>query len=243
MFRVTCLVFLLCWSITSCAPRPSVPMPKLFYAVNDKPSQQLIVLLRGIGGRIEYYEQNGWIMAMRKATQPLDMVAPDAHIGYYASRSIVPRLHEDIILPAQQQGYREIWLAGISLGGMGALLYSREYSERVQRIYLFAPYLGNVSVQDEIRIAGGLERWEMPAEKLNDHQYQVWQYLKQVVRDPRQRVKVYLAYGEGDHLPGHELLAASLPATQVIRIAGVHDDTTFLRLWQRTLQDGMLDPM
>ena len=201
------------------------------------------MLLRGICGRMEYYEQNGWIMAMQKSTRPLDMVAPDAHIGYYASRTIEMRLHEDVITRSQLHGYREIWLAGISLGGLGALLYSREYPERVKRIFLFAPYLGNGTVQDEIRAAGGLMHWEIPKDKQNDYQYQVWQYLQQLVRDPQRRVTLYLAYGEDDHLIGHDLLAAYIPKERVIKIDGAHDDRTFLKLWQHMLENGWLDPV
>jgi len=237
------LLLLLLATVAGCSLNPSVPMPKIDYQINDKPARQLVVLLRGIGGQVDYYEKTGWIEATRNARHAFDMVAPDAHFGYYANRTIQIRLHEDVIRPAREQGYQEIWIAGISLGGMGALLYSREYAERVSRIFLFAPYLGNGTVQAEIRAAGGLDRWEMSADKAHDHQYQVWHYLKQMVRDPRQRLKLYLGYGEDDHLGGHDLLASYISPDHVIKIDGAHDNKTFLKLWQRMLEKGWLDPI
>lgn len=235
------LIFLLGVLSAACSFRPAVPMPKIEYFANDEPSGPLVVLLRGIGGRMDYYERNGWVDAARDARHAMDMVAPDAHFGYYVGRSIATRLHEDIIGPARAQGYQDIWLAGISLGGMGALLYSREHAGHVSRIYLFAPYLGNGTVLAEIQAAGGLEHWDMPANKAHEHQYLVWHYLKQILRDPQRRVTLYLAYGEDDHLIGHDLLAAYMPTERVIKIAGAHDDRTFLKLWQRMLENGWVD--
>src|SRR5690625_6784033 len=59
----------------------------------------------------------------------IDMLAADAHFGYYRERTFVQRLHEDIILPARQQGYQHIWLLGLSMGGFGAVLYCNEHPQ------------------------------------------------------------------------------------------------------------------
>ena len=47
-----------------------------------------------------------------------DVISVDAHFGYYKNRDLVPRLHDDVITPAQQNGYEKIWLLGVSMGGM-----------------------------------------------------------------------------------------------------------------------------
>jgi len=90
-----------------------------------------------------------------------------ATFAYYRDGKLVPRLHEEIVEPALRGGYRRIWLAGASLGGMGALLYEREYPGELTGLVLFAPFLGGKELLDEIRAAGGPRKWDpgpLPAE-------------------------------------------------------------------------------
>jgi hypothetical protein len=42
-----------------------------------------------------------------------DLVAVDAHLGYYYKRTIIDRLREDVLVPAKVQGYRRIVVVGI----------------------------------------------------------------------------------------------------------------------------------
>jgi len=44
----------------------------------------------------------------------------------------------------------------ISLGGLGALLYTMEYPQDVQRLMLLAPYVGQTDLVNEIADAGGV---------------------------------------------------------------------------------------
>ena len=54
----------------------------------------------------------------------LDCVAVDATIGYYLDGSVANRLQREIIELARTLGYREIWLVGVSMGGLGAFSIS-----------------------------------------------------------------------------------------------------------------------
>ena len=64
------------------------------------------------------------------------MVVADAHVGYFRNRSFEDRLRADVMVPARARGYESIWLAGISLGGLGALLYADEHPEEVAGLLL-----------------------------------------------------------------------------------------------------------
>ena len=78
-------------------------------------------MLPGRGDRGEVFVREGF----EKAGQRLgfDTIMVDAHFGYYMKRSLIPALDEDIIQPALEAGYENIWLLGVSMGGFGSLLY------------------------------------------------------------------------------------------------------------------------
>ena len=53
---------------------------------------------------------------------------------------MVDRLKEDVINPAKEKGYTKIWLVGISLGGLGSLLYAMEHPSDIEGMLVLAPY-------------------------------------------------------------------------------------------------------
>ena len=56
-----------------------------------------------------------------------------------------------------EAGYENIWLLGISMGGLGTLLYASEYPEQVDGVVLLAPFLGDRSAIETIVATGPLE--------------------------------------------------------------------------------------
>ena len=148
----------------------TVPVP-LVTRCDDYPGPEaaktLIVFLPGLGDAPEDFEQHGFIRAVRKTGLLADLVVVDAHYGYYANKSILHRLHEDVFKPAKQRGYDYYWLVGISLGGFGALLYTSHHESDVTGIVAVAPYLGRPSLIDEIAGTVSLQR-EQPNEPAED---------------------------------------------------------------------------
>jgi pimeloyl-ACP methyl ester carboxylesterase len=122
---------------------PVTPLPVQYYESGNPPPSTLLVLLPGIHDPIDEFETHGFIDAVRQTEQPCDLVSVDAHYGYYDAGTIVERLHQDVIIPAQQAGHSDIKLVGISLGGYGALLYANRHTSEVNTLVLVAPYLGN----------------------------------------------------------------------------------------------------
>jgi pimeloyl-ACP methyl ester carboxylesterase len=162
------------------------------------------------------------------------VVLTSATWAYYRDGRVVSRLREEIVGPALEKGYRRIWLAGASMGGMGALLYEREYPGEVTGIALFAPFLGSDQLLDEISAAGGPRTWDpgpLPAEMNGDNfQRQVWKMVKGWAEQPELTRRVWLACGTGDRLiTGARMLAQGLPKAQSLELPGGHTWGTWLR--------------
>ena len=131
------------------------PMSSVTYG-NAQAKDILIIFLPGLGDVAEEFEVHGFVKAVTDSGLPADALCVDAHYGYYARRSVIDRLAHDIVLPARQRGYRELWLVGISMGGFGALSYLVHHAQHVERAVVLAPYLGEEKLMREI-VQGVLE--------------------------------------------------------------------------------------
>jgi len=234
------LVLLISPLLFSCGLYPQTPMQISQFPADKQPAEHLIILLSGQGASETYFQDNRWIEIAREHGSEVDFIAPYAHFGYYMTQSLLPRLNEDVIIPAKKLGYKTISIAGISMGGLGSILYSNKFPDDIDRIYLVSPYLGNDDVHDEIRQAGGLEHWQLKKDNANDWNYFVWQRLKEMLQDPGQKKKLFLGYGEQDRLKGHDVLAQAIPESQVIIVQGGHKDTVFTEIWKNMNKKGFL---
>ena len=189
----------------------------------------------------EAFEREGFVAEARREGIAADIVLVDAHVGYFENRTIVERLAEDVLLPARGR-YARIWLVGISNGGAAAILTADRLAQLADGIVLLAPYLGTRTIAQQIRSGGGLRQWEPPTpiDRGNGDQV-MWRWLKQQVADTGaapQAVKpqLYLGYGISDlYVLNHRTLAAAMPSSHVVDIAGGHDWPTWRGLWERIL--------
>jgi len=208
-------------------------MDTLYYeAKSGGKSKSLFVLLPGRNSAPDAFEKEGFIQAVREKDVAVDVVAVNAHIGYYMERSITVRLKEDIIKPAKSKGYKQIWLVGISMGGLGALLYEKQFAHDISGIIIVAPYLGEEKIVDEVRKAGGIWKWAPDYIAEGDWQSKLWLWLKHYEQHKNNFPPIYLGYGEDDRFVfADTMLASILPPERVIVIKGSHDWQTWRRLW------------
>ena len=217
--------------------RAPIPIRLQTYDCGDSPSR-LIVFLPGIGDVLEDYEFYGFIDAVRGRGIAADMIIADMHFGYYVSQTALHRLREDVILPAQRRGYKQIDLVGISLGGFGALFYATHYPTEIAQVFLLAPYLGDLDVVGELSAAGGVKHWRSDDISANDYPRQLWRRLKGYYTHSRAFPDLYLGYGLQDKFAtANRLLADLLPSSHVHTIPGKHDWPTWMRLWNSLLTE------
>lgn len=223
-------------------PAAQAPMPRHEYA-GDGSGQDLIICLPGIGDVGLDFEAHGFVEAAKRGVPGSDLLAVDAHLGYYLRGEFHERLTQDVIEPGRR-GYQRLWLAGISLGGFGALSYAERHLGQIDGLILFAPYLGEPTLVGEIARAGGLAHWEPGEVAPGDHGRRVWRWLKQERASAPPRLPIYLGYGARDKFaPAHRLLAKVLSPEQVFMMPGGHDWLTWKQLWLEMLRRGVVNPL
>ena len=191
----------------------------------------LLVLLPGQGDAPKDFVSHGMLDDVRAMHLPVDVIAADAHLGYYMRSTIVTRLWEDVLAPAKAQGYAHIWLLGISLGGGGALSTMRQHPGVVSGVILLAPYLGDSDLIDGIAEQGGLAAWK--PQPTTDVYALIWQWLQKTTAPGAEGPAIYLGYGESDRfLKSDAMLAARLPPTRAAHAPGGHDWDTWRTLWK-----------
>ncbi len=209
-------------------PKPTRPLRKLQFEPNGNAAQELVLLLPGRLSPPEEFVQYGLVQLIQQERPMARIVAPDLHLGYYMSGLADTCLHEELIGPAKKQGLR-VTIVGVSMGGLGALMYSLRYPGQVDEMFLLSPFVGDKALLAEIEQAGGLEKWESPvvtprnkAEALQ----KMWMEMKrQWLPRSGPPFPIVLAVGKSDRLlSSNRFFARSiLKPHQLIEIEGGHD--------------------
>jgi len=228
-------------AIAGCARLREAPVPIAIRSVPAScatPVDTLIVLLPGAFDRPEDFVADGFVDALHARGIAADVALVDATIPYYRERLIVPRLDADVIAPARARGIRHVWLAGISLGGLGSLIYANEGKAQVDGLLLIAPYLGERATVAEVAASGGLASWAPPGRIPDDDlDRRIWQVAKKLtVARAADAPQVWLGFGVDDRfVTAHRLLAAAMPADHVFTAPGGHDWPAWRAVWSAML--------
>jgi hypothetical protein len=229
------LILLAVLGVAACAPMGDSSLPiasELLPAPQPSATRTLVIVLPGRSDDGLGDNERGMAKAIHEVWPGADVLLTGATYAYYRDGRLVERLHEDVVAPALRAGYRRVWLAGASMGGMGAMLYERAHPGTVAGMVLFAPFLGDKPLLEEIRRAGGVRQWEpgpLPAEvDTRNYQRQVWKHIRE---HSALGGRVWLACGTDDYLlSGARLLATTLPEGRFIEMPGNHDWRTWSRI-------------
>ncbi len=232
MTRAALVLVALLAGCASLLPAP-VPMHSRSSRVDSQGKARcLMVLLPGFGDSDADFDNHGFIAELRARNLSVDTVSANAKIGYYARGMLADRIDADILTP-NTAGYEQVWITGVSMGGMGALLTAERHAE-VVGLVLIAPFLGDSDLVTEITVAGGLPRWKAPpkpaVQTKDNYQRDTWRWLQSAVTSPSP--SIYMLSGDRDPgLRAHRLLRSNLPKERVFHDRGDHDWGPWKRLW------------
>lgn len=205
------------------------------FAHTDRPAKSLVILLPGALQQPEDFVAAGFIAALRQRRLPIDLTLVDLgidYIGETTNGSTLQRIDTELMQAARRQHYHDIWLGGISIGGLIAIAYADRYPGRVDGLCLLSPYPGNRMLLREIEAAGGLDQWPADAIEDEDAERRMWRWLQ----TRKEQACIHLGYGSQDRFaPGLEQVAAALATQHVDTIPGGHDWPTWAKLWENFL--------
>lgn len=189
-------------------------MRELFDSAGDG-NGRLLILLPAAKTKPEDFYKHGFIDAVRERKLAFDVMALDAHSDYYVEGKLVERLDAAVCQRLSTGQYGEVWLAGISLGGMGCLAYACRTKARIAGMLLIAPFLGVRGPDRQPELLGTLSSYR------TDHGH---------------LPTMYLGYGAQDRYAlTSAMLARLLPAGCVTTVDGGHDWPTWSALWDLML--------
>jgi pimeloyl-ACP methyl ester carboxylesterase len=207
-------------------------------AHDDAQAACLVVFVPGLLDGPDSFLEHGMIRDLRESGAPCDAVMVDLHYRYFFGGQAGDVLYEDVISPALGRGYQDIWVVGISLGAMGAILLAREHGEAITGLVLLSPFLGIDPIRSEV-VETGLSGWHpgrLPR-AIDDATFTrfLWAWLRGYVDDPDAMPPMYVGYAIGETQdPPSRTLAAVLPDDHVATIEGRHDWAAWTQLF-RTL--------
>lgn len=196
-------------------------------------ARRALVLLPGAQMRPQAVEQAGLIAVLAESGVALDLHVPDLHLDP-TGRVDAPRLLDDAVLGPLRPRYADgLWLGGISLGGLLALLQAQRAPHGLRGLCLLAPYPGSRLTANAIARAGGLDAWQpTPAQGL-DPEFTLWRGLRAGCPD----LPAFVGWGREDRFAdAMAALARRLPRATVRQVAHGHDWPAWLPLWRGFLQ-------
>ena len=151
--------------------------------------RSLVVLFPTMGGKGSHYETQGFLDEVWERDFEASMEVLDVKPSLYLGSRIVELVKTEVIEPAKAEGYKEIYLIGISLGGHGALLYATTHPEDIDGIVVLAPFISGDLVSEAIEEAGGLDTWEDCPFLGWEYACNVWKSLQVYVSDSENQKK------------------------------------------------------
>lgn len=212
-------------------------------APSGEPGRVLLVMLPGMGMEADEFAAHGFVSAVHDRRLPIDIIAARPELDLYLEGKIAKALHDAVIAPGMARGYRRLWLLGISVGGMGALLYTAARLASVDGLVLLAPFLGTPGTLAEVSAAGGITAWSPQNSRATVIERKMLLWTQDFLTNLPDRPALYLGYGRRDRFAlGHGLLAQHLPPQRVVVGEGGRDWETWTSLWPQILEQHPFAP-
>ncbi len=196
----------------------------------------LLLMLPGAKNTPQQLVEHGFIRALRERQLAVDVLALDTHVDLYLDRADIERVLHHAVDEVRAQGYRRIWLLGISLGGSGAMICATQRTAEIEGVFLLAPFLGTRGLIAEVEAAGGLPCWRAGEIAPRDHERALLEQVRNSLLDGDSFPPIHLGYGSEDRYRGASImLSERLEPQRVTVMSGGHDWETWRALWQSLL--------
>ena len=250
IFRMVWVVWtvVLCLGLSGCASlmlRPAEErMPSQVLQAVEDGEGCTVVLLPGRFSKPEKFVEKGFLAESVALRPDIELIAADAHLGYYNDKTVVDRLREDVIQPLLDRN-REVWLVGTSLGGLGSMIYTRAHPDHVTGAVLLGPFLGREDLVQTLKDAGGPVAWDPSPTLERDTLEGLWLWIADTfgAEDADPPVEIRLGYGDKDRfLDATQVFETLLDPKDVVVAPGGHDWKVWRGLWAEMLERDMICP-
>lgn len=245
---IFCVLVLIC---TSCSFNLDVNKPvEMIWDKTGKKVDSVIIFLPGLLDTAKIFEEEQFFSTARKAGITADMVAASINIRHLIEGMMIERIEKDIFRYLNNEGYKNIWLVGMSLGALNSLLFYQKYAKNICGVVMLAPFIADEDLTKELQQAGRIDKWvPKPTENkkvLKQKLQYLWQWLQQQ-ESQNNLNQLYLGYGKEDkYKDSITLLQNILDKKNVIVVEGNHDWVTGRKIWQQQLslrsKTGLLQP-
>lgn len=203
----------------------------------EKKSDKLIIFIPGLYDSVDKFKKESFFSEARKAGVKADLVAININAGHLAERVMIRRIRKDVFRRIRNEGYKNIWIVGVSIGGLSSLVYLQAHEKDLCGVVVLAPFLADDKLIKEVRKFGGIKKWAPAVEKtkdsIDDQINSLWTWL--TTKDDFSNI--YLGYGKQDRfIVGSHLLETYLDKSHVVAIDGEHDWVTGRKLWIEQLK-------
>lgn len=238
-------------SLMSCSLNFDVNEPvDLIWDKLDEKSTSLIIFLPGLIDNAETFKNEQFFSIARNAGIKADMVSASIHIGHLIKDKMIKRLEVDVYNEAKNNGYKNIWLVGVSIGGLNSLLFYQKYMHEICGVVTVSPYVADTALREDLQQAGSVKNWKpKPTENMkifNQKLQSLWVWFqKQYAKNSL--TNIYLGYGKQDKYAKEiKLLENILDKNNVTLTNGKHNWVSGQKIWQQQLltraKTGLLKP-
>lgn len=251
--KKTKIILLMIIALTSVACALFVDVKKpvdLLWDKTGKKTDRLIIFFPGLYDTAEKFKDEAFFSLARKAGVTADMVSANVNIFHLAKEMMIERIEKDVFVQAKNSGYKNIWLVGVSLGGLNSLLFNIKHEKDICGVVTLAPYVANTPLIEDLRDAKEVKNWKPDSDEsklaLEKRLQFLWLWLKE--KSSKNKLNnLYLGYGKQDrYIDAIKLFENILDKNHVVSVEGGHTWVTGQMVWKKQLssrlETGLLQP-
>ena len=237
--------------LNSCSYNLDVNDPvNLLWDKTGEKTDRLIIFLPGLYDTAEKFKEEAFFLSARKVGIKADMVSANVNVLHLVEEMMIKRIEMDVFDHAINNGYKNIWLVGVSLGGLNSLLFYQKHAKNLCGVVTLAPFVANEPLTNELQEAKNIKDWK-PGSVENEGAFEqklhfLWVWLQQATTKNKLN-HIYLGYGKQDrYVEAIKLLQDILDKKNIVTVEGKHNWVTGRKIWQKQLSTrattGLLKP-